>query len=689
LFGYDGDRGQAFQVTATMHQRGPNGLQPTQRLRACWLSLLLLLLPFHRAEGQLLEYLWPPGGQRDSTVEVTFRGQGLTGVRSLWAEVDLQGTLIASATQGGGRATLRVFLPLECPIGPVALRLVTSEGVSNVKRFFIDDRPPLAEKEPNNRPELAQPIPVETSLYGFADQENWDYFKVHGEKGSRLTVDLYAQRLGSPLDAHLRLLDRTGQREMAFADDSDGVGRDPRLTFCFPETGEYLLEVRDVQYRGGESFIYWMRVGNFPAVALPLPLAAKRGAVSRIQFPGADPLEAEVCVPSDPTLTGIMLQARWEGWTLPVSLAVDELEEKVEVEPNDSSPRSTLLQPPAALNGLFDRPGDVDRVAFEAKGGQKWRFEVTSREMGSPADVVLSIRDEQGRELASADDAGNQDASLDLTVPNDGRYEVVLRELTGQGGPAFVYRLRVVPAGPDFRLTLRSPLDRSVVDRLAVPRHGNLPLLATVERRNYDGPIHITMDSLPEGVSCSMSVIPSGRSETLLMLSAGADARESCSRVLVKGCSEGNSVVRLADTAERIASDLNLLFAPVTLKSHFFVAVRPEHPFRLVAPAERLVVPRGASANLPVRVERREGFRAEVELSAIGLPNGITVQPARIDAEAAEAVLVVSSSQEAQPGSYPIAIAGSTKSPAGLSTAFSPIVTLEVHQAESQSPRGR
>ena len=65
------------------------------------------------------------------------------------------------------------------------------------------------------------------------------------------------------------------QKEVAFNDDA--VGADSRLAWRCEKEGEYLVELRDVTYRGGNAFGYRLRVGDFPMVSAPYPLRAEQG----------------------------------------------------------------------------------------------------------------------------------------------------------------------------------------------------------------------------------------------------------------------------------------------------------------------------------------------------------------------------------------------------------------------------
>src|SRR5262249_15629277 len=147
---------------------------------------------------------------------------------------------------------------------------------------------------------------------------------------------------GSALDPQLSLLDPRTGRELpgGHNNDAPGLQTDPRLTYTFKEGGEYLIEVRDVMYRGGADHWYRLRIGDFPCAPVRGPLAARRG--SQLTAHLAGPMvegvaPVEVVVPQDPSIQTVWLTPKGAngllGW--PVALAVSDLEESVEREPNN------------------------------------------------------------------------------------------------------------------------------------------------------------------------------------------------------------------------------------------------------------------------------------------------------------------------------------------------------------------
>src|SRR5690606_10373173 len=103
--------------------------------------------------------------------------------------------------------------------------------------------------------------------------------------GQTVAFEVFCRRLGSPMDASLYLYDDRG-RILAYSDDAEGLSTDPQFLHRFEKAGEYVLEIRDIRYAGGDAFGYRLRIGDFPCIHTAFPLAARRGATTRIDFAG-------------------------------------------------------------------------------------------------------------------------------------------------------------------------------------------------------------------------------------------------------------------------------------------------------------------------------------------------------------------------------------------------------------------
>jgi hypothetical protein len=144
------------------------------------------------------------------------------------------------------------------------------------------------------------------------------------------------------------------------------------------------------------------------------------------------------------------------GLTSPMIFQVGMLPEVCEQEPNDpkSFPRLPPDPPidlPVLLNGQIT-PGDVDRFRFRARQGQGLVIEAQARRLVPYlADAVpgwfqatLCLYDAEGHEVAFADDYRfDPDPVLFYKIPEDGVYEVDIRDAIYRGREDFAYRIAV------------------------------------------------------------------------------------------------------------------------------------------------------------------------------------------------------------------------------------------------------
>lgn len=153
---------------------------------------------FYRLNAGDFPYLaqvFPLGIRAGETVEVSVKGSNLAEVQKV--------SVRAPSSAEGWRT--------------IPIRVKTSRGESvNSLRLAVGNSPETMEAEPNDDPMQAQPIipPVTINgrLYGSKKQglPDADYFRFVARKGQRLTVEVAAARLGSPLDSMLEVLDANG-----------------------------------------------------------------------------------------------------------------------------------------------------------------------------------------------------------------------------------------------------------------------------------------------------------------------------------------------------------------------------------------------------------------------------------------------------------------------------------------------
>ncbi|MCX7409819.1 MAG: hypothetical protein NTZ32_17220 [Planctomycetales bacterium] len=132
----------------------------------------------------------------------------------------------------------------------------------------------VLESEPNDDPQVltgsAAELPV--AFNGILERVgDKDCFRFCGSPRTRQQFEVFASRLGSPLDSLISITDSTG---MVLASNDDDGSHDSRLMFVAPEFGEYVLQVTDKRGTGGEGFVYRVEATEPPpglAVFLPRP----------------------------------------------------------------------------------------------------------------------------------------------------------------------------------------------------------------------------------------------------------------------------------------------------------------------------------------------------------------------------------------------------------------------------------
>lgn len=161
--------------------------------------------------------------------------------------------------------------------------------LSNPARITLDTLPNTTDVEPNDRPDTAQNIALPVTVNGRIDRPgDEDVFRFTGKAGEEIVAEIFARRLGTPLDSVLRLTDAAG-KQVAFNDDNEDKGSgllthhaDSRLTCKLPADGAYTLTLADTQHQGGPDYAYRLRVGpprpDFELRVAPSSINVKAGA---------------------------------------------------------------------------------------------------------------------------------------------------------------------------------------------------------------------------------------------------------------------------------------------------------------------------------------------------------------------------------------------------------------------------
>jgi len=171
-----------------------------------------------------------------------------------------------------------------------------------------------------------------------------------------------------------------------------------------------------------------------------------------------------------------------------------------ETEPNDDLSKVKTLQPlPITINGVLEKPGDVDAYAFHLEAGQCLIASVLGRRLGAPMDPMLHLFDETGNELAFAHDGFGLDPLLIYHARISGTYIIRISafafppaadvKLTGAKND--IYRLSL-STGPFARATWPAGVQRGQKKTLdfqnlcALTENSKIEIDATKLRANQD-----------------------------------------------------------------------------------------------------------------------------------------------------------------------------------------------------------
>ncbi len=197
------------------------------------------------------------------------------------ATFELSGTNLPAKTA--------TFNPADPSPGTFLLSVRNRGQLSNSVRFALDSEPACRETEPNDKSETAQvltlPVVVDGRIQTPGDQ---DVFRFNGKAGQQIVAEVFARRLGSPLDSMLRLTDATGKL-VAENDDTEDKGAglmthhaDSRIITKLPADGSYTLTLTDTQHQGGADYGYRLRVSpprpDFELRVVPSSINAMPGS---------------------------------------------------------------------------------------------------------------------------------------------------------------------------------------------------------------------------------------------------------------------------------------------------------------------------------------------------------------------------------------------------------------------------
>ena len=409
------------------------------------------------------------------------------------------------------KAALRLRIQDSTEAGLYWMRLVTPNGLTDALRFRVNRDPVIEEVgTPHSDPQLAQrldefPVVVNAT---FSRKAEADYYEFAASAGERLRFEAYSGSAAT--DPVLTLFAPTGSwhnparlTRLAYNDEPThypGRSNEPRITYRFRDAGRYVLRVEPFKGGGGPDHVYQLRVvrpttdgetekhrtRHFSEQAVP-PLWEERSFARRLPPNTIDALWSRSSARPNEEVGG------------EISVA------NADTGSSNSEPVDVSL--PAFIEGAVERPGDIDRVRFEAKRGDGIAIEIETPDAGPPDFVpYLKVVDEAGvevftnvRSMVHANGGFIMKTLEPKTVFDflrDGRFTIEIRDLTTQrGDDRFAYRILIRPQVPHVGAV---HIDEDRLNLVAGEIH-KLSIV-TDQEEGFDGYIALAVDGLPEGV---------------------------------------------------------------------------------------------------------------------------------------------------------------------------------------------
>lgn len=611
---------------------------------ALWLTATPVLaeLPMPR-----FDRLAPLGGVAGATVEVEVLGADLDEATRL--VFDHPG-LSATPVEGKDRR-FKIAIAADMPTGTYDAWLVGKYGVSNPRIFAVlRDLTDVAEVEPNNSPDKAQALVINSVVHGSSDQNDQDVFRFSARQGQRLTVQCRAGKLDSALDPILTL---TNSQGTLIAANGDYFGRDPLIDFVAPADGDYFASLSDLSYRGGHQ--YELIVSDAPQIENAFPRAVRAGETTELTFFGRnlgggaaagsrrvndlplDELRIAVTPPAEVIDRGAFLfrEHPTDHTTLPtaatctlrgfqaltglprelgpaVALVVSDHPVSLEREPNDTSETAQRVELPLMASGRLDNARDGDWFEFGPVEAGTYYVDVYCERIGGRADPYVAVVDEQGNRVSELDDYGHRvnafdghlrDPSGSVNLAANKKYRLLVQDRYRRGGDRYQYVLSVRKGNPDFFVAAMHRQNPGP-GGLTVGRGGASYLDIVIHNQEgFAGPVTIEAENPPAGLQVEPTVIHGNSGVVVVRADENAPDSLGELRLVATGLRGEEAVRRAVRPYTRVSNDTNYQSSRPMRQLPF--AIRDVAPFVVQFDPAVVSVEAGKKVDIRLKLQRR------------------------------------------------------------------------------------
>ncbi|MCP4783881.1 MAG: hypothetical protein GY903_23565 [Fuerstiella sp.] len=609
------------------------------------------------------------------SAEVRVHGTNLKSLQTMWTTF---GELKPAPPGENPNDKLAVFtgpVPAATVPGIYPYRVVAANGCSSTHFFVVDDLPNVGLAAASETPLPLTEVPTACCIQGYVNAIKPRYFGAKLGAGQKLSVEVYGRRLNSAMDPVLKITSPAGT-EIAFSDDQPGLSGDTQLQVTADTAGVYGIELHDVQYAGSGKHYFHLRIGSFPLVSGTYPRMTQAGAnldligQTTMTVRGVPPYQLFSVAAKNSDNQNSGFASAWSANVAPL----------MEVEPNNDQKTATVVPAEAmAIAGRFSAVNDVDWFKVTADARQHVCLTTHTRDLGSPADVVLQLWKADGSRIAEVDDTGSTDAQLAATLPEPGDYFVAVRELSGLAGADWTYDLEIQ------RSTGRADV-AFATDHVVLPKEGTLAVPLTVKRSGVGGLLTIVAEGLPVGVTVFPLLLSDRQKSGILTLHADASSG---------AWGEARFFAHSADNPDGPSFPVVYQSAPPDAKKPgafrlprispgIFVSVGTAAAFSLTADQHSITMTPSSEHTVTINVKRTGDWKEPIAVAPTNpkdpLPAGVTLAEAKVEGDSGK--LTIKASDKAKPGRYSLTLQGTLKR--DKTTIIQPLGTLilEVRAAD-------
>ncbi|MGI9466891.1 MAG: PPC domain-containing protein [Rubripirellula sp.] len=597
------------------------------------------------------------GDRLNEANDLVFSNPGITAVQRTTA------VLPFSDSPVGLSGKFRVSVDAAVPPGAYEVRVSGRHGLSNPRIFIVTSAVNQLVSAVSHDPQVPTELPTGQFVNASCTAEQRDWFRFELSEAADVRVSLLAGRVDSRMIGQVKVLDSNG-RSVAVARGSDEF--DPTIRLAKLPAGNYAIMVHDFLYRGGSEYPYQLVVAV-----------------------GADEPESEASLFG----LGSGLVEKAAG-RLPANLTPSAITlGPGTVSLSDAAQPSAIQKVAMPSKGSWWFPVDQSAQVFQfgAKKGEQISVEVVSDRVGQPSDArlfVQRIEPQQDAEpkyhsVAQADDSfklGSEPLSLvtkdpvvSWTSTHDADYRVLVHDMdVGQMlSKRQAFQLSIGKPVPRFNLVAFAAFPNKDVKQYRgfgskLFRGGTEAIHVIAARRDgWVGPIKVTLEGLPSGVTATEVVMAANQHEAQITLEASEDAKATNFTVVVVGSSDDGETRVAATPMTQIwgrGAGRDFVRSRVSTDLSFHVSDRDLAPVTIrISDGKVAQIKKTEALSVPVAITRRNGGAEACVLRARNLPPGVTIADVTVAKDKNEGELKVSVSDKALPGTYSLWMQVETK----------------------------